>query len=205
MKIKVITLKQPWAELVILGAKKIETRDWKPSPKMWKEINSAGGDLYIHASKTFHYDDWELCKSNKYFKNAIPDPSKLLMGAIIGKVKLVGFRSTNEMGVMHGIHAQEKSFGNYSADRWLWYLTKPERLARPIETNGSLSIWDYDLIFPVGCSVEFELEGKGKSEIIPGTVEKYADGEYSIKTFFGTTYKVKADKVFELRMEVVNG
>lgn len=39
---KVISLLQPWASLVILGHKKIETRSWNTKYR---------GDLLIHASK----------------------------------------------------------------------------------------------------------------------------------------------------------
>lgn len=39
---KVISLRQPWALLVVLGHKKIETRSWKTTYR---------GDLLIHASQ----------------------------------------------------------------------------------------------------------------------------------------------------------
>ena len=42
----VISLLQPWAQLVVLGAKKIETRSWNTAFR---------GELLIHASLGKHY------------------------------------------------------------------------------------------------------------------------------------------------------
>ncbi len=145
-KIKVITLKQPWAELVILGAKKNEMRPWKLSDAMFKYLlENMDGELYIHASQRFEGSDLELCQTEPFFQKCIPYPHKLLVGAIIGKVKLRGFTSTNDHEAVNKLSKQERTFGWYAQDRWMWHLDKPERLAKPISCKGSLSIWDYDL------------------------------------------------------------
>lgn len=41
---KALTITQPWSHLVMLGAKKIETRSWWASHR---------GEVAIHASKTY--------------------------------------------------------------------------------------------------------------------------------------------------------
>ena len=41
---KAISLKQPWADLIVNGIKDIENRTWKTSYR---------GKLFIHASKSF--------------------------------------------------------------------------------------------------------------------------------------------------------
>ena len=40
---KVLTIKQPWASLIMLGYKRFEFRSWKTNYR---------GEIYIHASKT---------------------------------------------------------------------------------------------------------------------------------------------------------
>ncbi len=143
MKIKVITLKQPWAHLVVNGDKKIETRVWRTNYR---------GELYIHASKNFSGYDMELCRLDKHFKNAIPDVNKIVTGAIIGKVKLVDCVETElikafpSTGKGNMLIDDELAFGDYSATRFAWILEEAEVLDKPIVTNGRLSIWDFMLV-----------------------------------------------------------
>lgn len=158
-KVKVISLLQPYAQLVVEGHKKIETRSWKPSPETWQEIARLNGELYIHASKKINYAGLELCSTNEYFKKCIPEPGRMRTGAIIGKVTLHGFRSTNEQGVLHGISKQERAFGDYSENRWLWYLTNPIKFDKPIETKGALSVWEYEFPVPY-MTIHFEDHGQ---------------------------------------------
>lgn len=67
---KVLSLKQPWAELVVSGRKKIETRKWNTSFR---------GEFFVHASKNI---DAEECKRFGL------DPKKIERGGIIGRVTL---------------------------------------------------------------------------------------------------------------------
>jgi len=48
---KALTLTQPWATLVILGVKRIETRGWATPYR---------GRIAIHAAKGWHRDDIEF-------------------------------------------------------------------------------------------------------------------------------------------------
>ena len=65
---KVISIKQPWATLILEGLKEYEFRSWKTKYR---------GELYIHASKT--YDN----KNMKQFEKMNLD---FPIGMIIGKV-----------------------------------------------------------------------------------------------------------------------
>ena len=65
-----LSLKQPWAELIVQGRKTIETRHWNTRFR---------GEFYIHASKTI---DKEACKEFKI------NPNSLITGSIIGKAHL---------------------------------------------------------------------------------------------------------------------
>ena len=73
---KVISLWQPWASLVVLGHKKIETRGFKPSLAMQHILKTEG--FLIHASK-----------KESHFQTILGSNKELPHGAIIGKVKLV--------------------------------------------------------------------------------------------------------------------
>lgn len=55
---KVLTIRQPWASLIILGYKRFEFRSWKTSYR---------GDLLIHAGKMIDKE------AEKRLKNFLPD------------------------------------------------------------------------------------------------------------------------------------
>src|SRR3982751_1322426 len=54
---KALTLTQPWATLVAIGAKRIETRSWSTTYR---------GEVAIHAAKGFPRDCHELCATEPF-------------------------------------------------------------------------------------------------------------------------------------------
>ena len=92
---KAISLLQPWAELIVIGAKRLETRS---------RNTSFTGDFLVHASLGRSYGPdaiscRELCyKSpfNKYIKGGkVYD--KLSFGAIIGKATIINTIVTDDI------------------------------------------------------------------------------------------------------------
>ena len=69
---KVLTIKQPWATLIMQGDKRFEFRSWQTKYR---------GDLLIHAGKGI--DKEALKRLSKYIPKDMPT------GKILGKVKLV--------------------------------------------------------------------------------------------------------------------
>ena len=125
---KSITLTQPWATLVALNAKRIETRSWRTNYQ---------GPLAIHAAKG--YPKWarELCRQEP-FKSALRplgvsiDPGDYL-GMIVATCYL---ENVFEVGVLT-ITEPERSFGDYSPGRWAWLLTDITPLAKPVLATGA--------------------------------------------------------------------
>lgn len=133
MKIKCITLKQPFAHLIVTGHKEFETRNWQTNYR---------GDLYIHAGQQFYFSDYNVCQQDPFFKAALPDLSKLQTGAIIGKVKLVNCARVEE--IKHMLTEKELKFGNYWPGYYGWELEEPQMI-EPIPMLGKLSIWEADI------------------------------------------------------------
>lgn len=158
---KVISLVQPFATLVVIGAKRIETRCWDTKFR---------GPLLIHASLGKHYGKGpnkiscrELCYQDP-FKQFIDGAAfdKLPFGAIIGKVNLVGTCETECVSDVNAqrnfmlqggyknmkgniiLTRQEHSFGDYSLDRYGWMFSDPAEFIIPTPAKGSLSLWDFD-------------------------------------------------------------
>lgn len=145
---KAITIKQPWASLIALGEKKIETRAWKTSYR---------GPILIHAGKQI--DNW-ICHQEPYLKilnsHNIILSSDLPTGVIIAKAILVDcikmndlvpnddgdpIASTLENGQV--ISGNEFEFGDYSTGRYAWILEDIEQI-KPIPAKGQLSLWNFD-------------------------------------------------------------
>lgn len=143
---RAITLTQPRATLVAIGAKRIETRSWSTSYR---------GPLAIHAAKGWTAVDHDFVESPvvQAALNAAnatgTGPGDLPRGSIIAVVKLSGTRRT----VGHrfseptfegdeAIPEAELVFGNYEPGRFGWFLDDARMLPEPIPCRGYLGLWE---------------------------------------------------------------
>lgn len=143
---KALTLTQPWASLVAIGAKQIETRSWSTSYR---------GPLAIHAAKGFPRDarDFAQCrlvldlmrpfvKDNENYLDQIP------RGVVVATCRLVACvrteRLLSEPAYVEDRSIQEQNLGDYSDGRWGWMLADVKPLPEPIEARGSLGLWRWD-------------------------------------------------------------
>jgi hypothetical protein len=80
---KAISIKQPWASLIVTGIKPVENRTWKSNYR---------GPLLIHAAKTWDQQgaDWIIENFSYLYLRGKIAKAKELRGGIIGKVKMVG-------------------------------------------------------------------------------------------------------------------
>jgi hypothetical protein len=136
---KVLSLLQPWATLVVMGVKQIETRSWSTVHR---------GPLLIHASKG---KAGEIFANEPPFKKYIPDFKQLPFGFIIGQVTLADvvrirtgslFHTNEEM--MNRLTMEEKAFGDYTEGRFAWMLQDAIQFKQPIGARGRLLLWEWD-------------------------------------------------------------
>lgn len=131
---KAITLTQPWATLVAIGVKRIETRSWKTDYK---------GPLAIHAAKGFpksardHFIDVQINRCLEAV--GIHSLSDLPLGSIVALCHL-GY--CERIARWNLPHEPELSFGDYTLGRWAWYLFDIVPLATPIPMRGKLGLWN---------------------------------------------------------------
>lgn len=141
---KVITLIQPWATLISLGEKKIETRSWK---------TKYCGELLIHAGKKV---DKEICESEPY-KSVLAkhgyDYNNLPTGVILAKCYLkecllvVGkFKGYALMEDSTAVSSNEYEFGHFEIGRYGWILDNVELLNKPIMAKGQLNLWNFNMV-----------------------------------------------------------
>ena len=128
---KVISIKEPFATLIMNKMKLIETRSWKTNYR---------GELYIHASGK------SLAKeflNNQYVFELIKDLD-MNYGNIICKVNLVDCIYMDEKFLKKiKKNKQEYNLGKYELGRYAWVFEDIVPIT-PIETKGKLNIWNYN-------------------------------------------------------------
>lgn len=127
-----LTLTEPWATLVTIGAKRFETRSWKTSYR---------GAVAIHASKSYPAWAREL-RCVEPFRSTLSrlDPSLGPLGCVLCVAQLVDCRQCD-----HDTPAQvgepEASFGDFAPGRFRFELADVHPLVRPIALRGALGLW----------------------------------------------------------------
>lgn len=125
MKVKVLSLKQPWAELLASGKKTIELRGWNTNYR---------GEFYIHASK--NTDREECVKVNL-------NPDELITGAVIGKCRIVDVIKYNTE------EERKKDYDKHFASSYkvpcCGFIIKDAERVAPIKCNGKLNFFDLEI------------------------------------------------------------
>ena len=140
--IKALTLHEPWATLMKLGHKKIETRSWRTDYR---------GPLVIHAAKTMP----------EYARDAMLDDGftdilgfkdwkqfRPTLGCGLCLVELVACVPTTKLYVLQEIgwgkpHPSEAYFGNYDSGRWAWATRMIRVFEKPIPRSGERGLWNW--------------------------------------------------------------
>lgn len=122
---KVLSIKEPYASLIMMNIKKIETRSFKTKYR---------GELYIHASLSKSNQNSELSK--------LISPS---YGNIICKCNLVDCVLMTEEFIekLKKENSMEYNCGQYEVGRYAWILEDVEIL-EPIKAKGKLGIWNFE-------------------------------------------------------------
>ncbi len=160
---KALSLTQPWATLVAIGAKKVETRSWYTPYR---------GPLAIHASKRFPPEAvlqfWEPEFWGPLRRAGYRQPADLPLGAVVAtcvlarciptdreplhfeslasEVDMFGNRRETRyrerLALLNGLSEQELAFGDYSEGRWAWFLEDIIQW-EPTPATGSLGLWEW--------------------------------------------------------------
>ncbi len=133
---KVISIKEPFATLIMNGYKLIETRSWKTNYR---------GELYIHASGKSLLKEY---LNNRYILKLIKDMD-MNYGNIICKVNLVDCVYMDEEFLKKiKCNKQEYSLGKYELGRYAWIFKDIVPIC-PIPAKGKLNIWNYSKQEPI--------------------------------------------------------
>lgn len=109
---KALSIKQPWAELILRGIKDVENRTWETKYR---------GQLLIHAGKNINKEALRVLSADHSFRE--------LSSGILGVCELVKV-STVVQSQWH-----ERGYAGF-------YLENVRRFGQPIPFNGMLFIFD---------------------------------------------------------------
>ena len=133
---KTLSIRQPWASLIIKGFKDVENRSWRTSIR---------GEIAVHASASKTEDDWDdaiitasmiqtitFSEAKEWLIKTIGDSDKLPRGVILGTVEIADCK-------------RERTSLWHFEENWGFYLQNPKELKKPIPAKGKLGFWDFDL------------------------------------------------------------
>lgn len=166
---KCLSLHQPWASLLVTGAKRVETRSWPIRHR---------GPLLIHAAKKWNAELLELLRSEPFrfwwellVDDNLPVGCSVPLGCVVGRVDVVACYPTEEVevgsesldplgcikrpaqSISIGAFAEagsrrlhvtptEKAFGDYSPNRYAWLCSDPVPFQSPIPFVGRQGFFD---------------------------------------------------------------
>jgi len=161
--VKALTLQQPWASLMSLGLKYIETRSW---PCRYR------GPLVIHSSAKWNRDvleqldlarrppildyDSDWGRILKALDGAgVKTLDDLPLGSALCLVDVVSCQTTEEAVVYFSetlFFDDELAFGNFRPGRWA-IVTDGLRRFEPIPFKGRRGLWEFpDAMLPEGIA-----------------------------------------------------
>lgn len=134
-----LTLTQPWATLVAIGAKANETRGWSTRYR---------GLLAIHASKSYPRECRQLELEEPFAEALLAARARVVdplpLGAVLAVVRLASIKQVQLQSDLTSVDPSELAFGDYTTGRYVWALRDVYRLLTPIPASGKQGLWSWE-------------------------------------------------------------
>lgn len=138
---KIISIWQPWASLVVQGHKFFETRSWAAPRSLIGQRIGIAATKSIKPEQIAAYNDEEF--QQFYSETGLPELSDLPRGAILGTALLHSCELMTEE-FMDDVTDEEKAFGVWSSGRYAWRLREPVCFETPVIAKGAQGVWTFD-------------------------------------------------------------
>lgn len=129
---KALSLREPWAALIVAGKKRIETRSWSTRYR---------GALYLHASAA------KIDEKDPHIRRllALIPGVPMQYGHVVCQCRLAAcLPMDNVFLAAIERYPIERLCGEYAPGRFAWILEDVEPLARPVPAKGMLGLWEWE-------------------------------------------------------------
>ncbi len=124
---KVLTIREPWASLIINGYKKYEFRSWKTNYR---------GKILIHTSQKIEKE--MLSRFKDYKLNCVS-------GSIIGEAELTDCILVDEEFNQNLRKIDNVVYGKSNhVEKYAWKLENIKKYDKPIPMKGKLGLWNIE-------------------------------------------------------------
>lgn len=129
---KALTIKQPWADLIIGGSKRVENRSWRTKHR---------GMIAVHAGV-----DRKVVKAFKIDKNIIEQMS---FGAVIGTVTVMDCVEIDTHTKIPILAEHRRKYPwlekhGHTHGPFCWVLEDPTEFS-PVPAKGALGLWEWNV------------------------------------------------------------
>ena len=120
---KALSIRQPWAWLIVNGHKDLENRDW---PTKFR------GRVYVHTGLKIETDDFPELRRVAHLRGFdLPGPGEVAVGAIVGEVDIVGCVTESNSPWFVGPYG--------------FILADPQAYSQPVPCKGRLGFFEPNL------------------------------------------------------------
>jgi len=152
-EVRALSLRQPYASLVALGEKHIETRSFQR--KYLGPIAIASSASWKPAAKRRAFENLSFTAAWRRHPDLVDSVDDLPLGVIVAVARIVAYipsesivalerkRKHRSRLVLEGVTCakSEIAFGDFSRNRFGWVLADVHRLTAPVACKGALGIW----------------------------------------------------------------
>lgn len=158
MEMHAISLWQPYASLIAIGAKPYETRHWSPPPNLIgkriaihaaarKPTQAELDDMQFDVEEAFGFCHWHLripygavvCTATLDAAFQLGERAENTNWSAARVVKRMTTRVMPECFTV-----RYDNFGDYSPGRWAWLLKNIEPLKEPVPAKGKQGWWKWE-------------------------------------------------------------
>ena len=169
---KVISIWQPFASLIVEGCKVYETRGWKAPDSI------IGTRIGIASTKTVLPAQREHCADEKfkefYERTGLDDWLDLPRGTLLGTVEVEGVELISEE-LLSEVSFEEMAYGWWTVGGYAWRLIKPIKLEEPIPIRGMQGLYEWKGDLPDVHTGKVQSHQKESHEVDQGRSQRPED------------------------------
>ena len=133
---KTLSITQPWATLIAIGAKGIETRSWSTDYRGELAVHAAKG-FPRYARETLFEEVFRVLLEAAGYQTAADLP----LGCVVATCNLV---RVHRIQLGTDVPCAERPFGNYAIGRYMWVIENVVALPEPVPAKGALGLWKWE-------------------------------------------------------------